>query len=463
MYKTKIKRPRHFDYDLIVIGSGAGGGVTAHIAAGKGKKVAIIENDAIGGECPNFGCVPTKSLLQAAETYENAKNAAQFGVRATSVTFNYPSIKAWKDKAVFRTGVEDGKEAYVSDGITVLRGHAHFLSPWTISLKNQRFSAKQFLISTGTRNLLPPVPGLKEAGYITYREAIDLISPPKSLFVIGGGAIGCEFAQIFSTFGTKVHIAEFAPRLLAKEDKEVGELLGALFERRGISVHVGTKVTAVTKKAGRKVVTFEKDGESHSVSVEEVLVATGKAPNTDLGLENAGVKYDRRGIRTNTHMQTSAKHIYAAGDVVGPYMFTHMASYQSRIAAHNMYSRKKVSAKYNAVPRCIFVEPEIASVGLSEEELRSQNIAYQVGAVPISVVGRANTTNEFTGFVKVLASHTGVILGASIVAPRAGEMIHELGLAVHKGLKARDITEMIHAFPTWSEAIRVACSRIKSL
>jgi pyruvate/2-oxoglutarate dehydrogenase complex dihydrolipoamide dehydrogenase (E3) component len=192
------------------------------------------------------------------------------------------------------------------------------------------------------------------------------------------------------------------------------------------------------------------------------MMAAGKAPNLDLGLDNAGVKYDRCGLKVNLQMQTSAKHIYAAGDVVGPYMFTHMAAYQSRLAAHNMYNRKKVLANYHAVPRCIFVDPEVASVGLSERELRNNKVKLQIGTAEISIIGRSNTSNQTTGFVKVIASRTGVILGASIIAPRAGEMIHELALAIHKGLTARDIVDTIHAFPTWSEAVRIACSKIKN-
>lgn len=461
MYKIKHKRPTHFDFDLIVIGSGAGGGVAAHIAAGQKKKVAIIEADTIGGECPNYGCVPTKSLLQAAETYQKAKNAGQLGIK-TSVTFNYSAIQDWKEKAVRRTGVEEGREAYKSDGITVLRGHAHFLSPWQISLSDKRYTARNFLIATGTKNVVPPISGLRETGYIGYREAIALKNSPKSIFIIGGGAIGCEFAQLFWSFDSKVHIADIDKRLLSKEDVEVGQLVGAIFEEKGIGVHVDSKVVNVSGDKGKKVVTLETGGRRHSIVVEEILLATGKSPNLDLGLDNAGVKYDRRGLNVNQHMQTSAKHIYAAGDVVGPYMFTHMAAYQSRIAAHNMYQRKKVSAKYNAVPRCIFIDPEIASVGPSEHELREKGIKLQVGTAEISIIGRANTSNETTGFVKILASHTGIILGASIASPRAGEMIHELTLAVQKGLKARDIVDTIHAFPTWSEAVRVACTRIRN-
>lgn len=462
MYKIKSKRPTHFDYDLIVIGSGAGGGVAAHIASSQGKKVAIVEADTIGGECPNYGCVPTKALLQAAETYQITKHSGQFGVRTSSVSYNYAAINDWKNKAVFRTGVDEGSAAYKSDGITVLRGHAHFLSPWQIALAGKRFTAKNFLIATGTRNVIPPIAGLKETGFIGYREAIALKQPPKSIFIIGGGAIGCEFAQLFWAFDSKVHIADIDKRLLGKEDKEVGDLVGALFEERGISVHVNSRVISVSGGAGKKTVTLEIDGRKHSIVVEEILLAAGKAPNLDLGLDNAGVKYDRRGLDVNLQMQTSAKHIYAAGDVVGPYMFTHMAAYQSRIAAHNMYNKKKALANYHAVPRCIFVDPEVATVGLSEKELRDRKIKLQIGTAEISIIGRANTSNQTTGFVKVITSHTGVILGASIIAPRAGEMIHELALAIHKGLKARDIVETIHAFPTWSEAIRVACSRIRN-
>lgn len=463
MYKVKLKKPRYTDFDLIIIGSGAGGGVAAHIAAGLGKKVAIIEADTVGGECPNYGCVPTKALLSAAETYKTAKESLKFGVRTSGVTFNYPSIKAWKDQAVFNTGTTEGKQAFAHEGITLIKGKAHFVSPWSVSVGNQRYSAEKFLIATGTKNFIPPVEGLKEAGYLTYREAINLTKLPKSLFIIGGGAIGMEFAHLFNTFGVKVTMAEFAPRIAGKEDAEVGELMAAVFERDGIAVHTSAKVIKVVINAGYKTVYFEKNGETHQVKVEEILVASGKIPNTDLGLENAGVHYTPRLIPTNDEMATNVKHIFATGDVTGPYMFTHMASYQSRIAANNMFHHNKVHATYHAVPRCIFVDPEAACVGMTEQEAKDRKIAYQVGMVPISVFGRANTTKQDTGFVKVIASHTGVLIGASIVAPRAGEMIHELTLAIQHGMKASAIVDTIHAFPTWSEAVRSACSRIKCL
>ncbi len=462
MYKTRHKRPKEFDFDLIVLGTGAGG-AAAHVAANAGKRVAVVEAGVIGGECPNFGCVPTKALLHSAEMYTAAQSGRQFGVRTTGVTFQYPAVKAWKDLAVERTGTIDGLHMYRHEGIKLIKGHGHFLNPWVISVNGHRFAAKKFLVATGTTSIIPPIPGLKETGFMTYRDAIDLVKLPKSIFVLGGGAIGCEFAHLFSSFGVKVHIADIAPRLVGAEDPEVGELIGALFDMRGIDVHTGVKVLDISKHGSMKKIFFEKDGVTHQVSVEEILVSSGKVPNTDMGLDNAGVVFDKFGVKVNAYMETNVKHIYAAGDVVGPYRFTHTATYQSRVAGHNMFHTKhKKAAHYRAVPRCLYTEPEVGCVGVTEKQLKDKNISYQVSAVPITVIGRANTSNVDAGFVKVIAAHDGTILGASIVSPRAGEMIHELTLAVNYRMKARQIAETIHAFPTWSEAVRIACQRLKS-
>lgn len=462
MYKPTHRRPAHFDYDLLVIGTGSGGGVAAHLAAKSGRNVAVVEAEKIGGECPNFGCVPTKALLQAAEVYQAIVDGKRFGVHAKDVHIDYSQIKAWKDHAVNHTGAVEGEAYYEHEGIKILRGLAHFIDPWTVSVNGLRYRAKKFLIASGTKSVVPPIPGLADNGFMTYRDAIDMNKPPSSLFVIGGGAIGCEFAHFFRCMGSEVQIADIAPRLIALEDSEVGDLLGALFENRGIKVYGNTRVTRIEKSGAKKIVHFEKDGQTHRTTVSDILLATGKAPNTDMGLENAGVEYDRNGIKANKYMQTSSKHIYAAGDVAGPYRFTHTAAYQSRVAVHNMFHREhKVAAQYHAVPRCVFTEPEIACVGYTEDQLKQRRVKYISAAVPISIIGRSNTSGIDSGFVKVLATKYGTLMGASIVGPRAGEMIHELTLAIQHRMTARAVAETIHAFPTWSEAVRIACNKLR--
>ncbi len=460
-----MKKNKKHDYDLIIIGSGAGGSVAAHLANKAGLVVAIVENDLIGGECPNIGCVPTKALLQAAEVYEAAKHGSRFGIRGTTVGYNYPSIKAWKDLAVKRTGTYLGEEMFTKEGVNIIHGSAHFIDPNTITVGRARFSAKNFLIATGSTVAIPPIEGLQKTGFLTYKEAINLTRPPRSLAVIGGGAIGCEFAQLFAIFGTKIHLIDVAPRLLAREDPEASELLVERFSSQySMSVHLEQVVEKVELFGGKKrlVLRNTKTKQTHQIAVDEILLATGKRALVDIGLENAGVKHETAGIAVNRFMQTSAEHIYAAGDCVGPYLFTHTATYQSRIAANNiLHPRKRVSADYRAVPRCIFTNPEVAAVGLTEAELKDKKVAYKKATVPITVIGRANTSDVHDGFVKVLAhAKTGVLLGATIASPHAGEMIHELALAVQNRMRAQQVADTIHAFPTWSEAVRVACAKL---
>lgn len=459
-----MKNKKPYDYDLIVIGSGAGGSVAAHIANKAGKSVAIIEALRIGGECPNVGCVPTKALLQAAEIYEAAKHSSRFGLRANTIGYNYPSIKAWKDLAVKRTGTYLGEEIYTSEGINLIKGNAHFIDNHTISVGKARFTAQNFVIATGATLLIPPIEGLEKTGYITFEGAINLTRPPRSLAVIGGGAIGCEFSQLFAIFGAKVHIIDVAPQLLGREDSDAGEFLKKRFKNQySISAHLETMVEKVEKIGTKKrVILKTKSGKTSQITVDEILLATGKRAAVDIGLENAGVNYDGGSIAVNQHMQTSTPHIYAAGDCVGPYQFTHMATYQSRIAAHNiLHPRKKLSADYHAVPRCIFTNPEIASVGRTEQELQAKKISYKKAQVSITAIGRANTSDVNEGFVKVLANaKTGVLLGACIASPHGGEMIHELALAIQNNMKAEQVANTIHAFPTWSEAVRVACAKL---
>lgn len=455
------RRKRPYDYDLIVIGSGAGGGVAAHILARQGKKVAIVEEERIGGECPNWGCVPTKALLRSSEMYHTAKESKKFGIRAATIGYNYHAVKNWVDIAVYRTGTTEGLKAYENEGIHLIRGRAYFLSQHKISVSDKHYSAKKFLIATGTRNFIPPIPGLTESGFLTHRSVFGLTQPPKSLFIIGGGPIGCEFAQAFSDFESGVIIAEVGDRLIARENPEAGDLVGKLFKERDIAVLTNTKVIKVESDRAKKIVYFEQNGKIHSARVDNILLSAGMLPNTDLALENAKVAYNQHGIIVDETMRTTTRNIYAAGDVVGPFQFTHMATYQSRVVAHNLYNRRKLAIDYHAVPRCVFVSPELASVGYTDAQAKAFKIKFDTASVSIDIIGRANTSDIHEGFVKVSArKKDGVIIGATIVAPRAGEMIHELTLAVNKGLTVADVANTIHAFPTWSEAVRIACHKL---
>jgi len=451
-----------YDYDLIVIGSGAGGSVAADIVASEGKRVAIVEGDKIGGGSSNWSCVPSKAMLEAAKVYSSAKHSEAFGVRASAAGFNYPSVLAWKQLATKRTGIENSNAHYREKGIGVYSGEAHFISPHEITINRRHLSAESFLIATGSSWNTLDVPVPERVALLTPRTALELTKPPKTLCIIGGGASGTEMAELFSTFGSKVFILEAAPRLLPREDQEVSQLVEAVFAKhRGIQVLTKVKVTGIGVEAIHPRVSFIRGGNEHTIKADQVLVAIGKYPTVDIGLENAGVEYTSRGISTNEHLQTSAKHIYAAGDVLGRYMYTHTGVYESRIVAHNVLHKQKVAPDYRAVPRVTFLTPEVASVGMSEEDCLKRDLTIKTSVVPIHIIARANVSNARDGFVKVITDRHGVLLGASAVSQHAGEIIHELGLAIQYGLTAMQVANTLHAFPTWSEAARVACAKIK--
>jgi len=452
-----------YDYDVIVIGSGAGGNIAAQQLAKAGKSVAVIEAGTFGGQAPSFGAVPLAALRQAAQVYDSAKRGSRFGIRGTTVGYNYPSIKAWKDLAVKRTGITNSADRFIENGINVIEGRGYFIDPHTITVGSARFSAREFLIATGAEMSLPEIPGLSKAGFLTAREAINLSRPPKSLAIIGAGTTGCELAQLFATFGSKIYLIESAPSILSDHEPEASDLLAKRLEADySVSVLTGSVIERVEKAGLSRKVTVATGGKKHILTVDEVIVATNNKAATDIGLENAGVAYSDGAILVNGHMQTGAQHIFAAGACTGLFGDTHTAAYQSQVAAHNLlHSKKPFLAEYRAVPRCVFTNPEIASVGLTEKELREQRTSIKSAIAPLSIVAKANTSDYSDGFVKVImSSKTGVLLGATIVSPQASEMIHELTLAVQYYLTAEQVARTIHIFPTWSEAIKVACAKL---
>jgi len=450
-----------FDYDLIVIGSGAGGSAAATIAARAGKRVAIVEADTFGGDSPNWSDVPTKALLHVARLYDEARHGDKFGLRTSTLGYNYPSIRAWKELAVQRTGAAGNRKFYESHGISAYNATAHFLSPNEISVNRRHLSASHFLIATGSSWMTPNVQGLTDVSFFTPRTILEAIRPPKSLFIIGGGSHGIEIAQMMATFGTKVYIAEQASRILPKQDPEVGELLEkVLTEQKGVTVLAHSRVLSVVKEGLGKKILITRGGVEKYIKADEILVATGRAPNLDLGLENASVKYTPKGIDVNDNLQTSVKHIYAAGDVLGRDSHTHTAILESRIAAHNMFEKTKAVPDYTATPGIIFTNPEVAHVGLSEDDCRKRDLAIKKAIAPLNIIARSNTSDFRDGFVKIITDKKGIVLGGTIVAPHASEMIHEIGIAVKHGLTAAQVADTPHAFLSWSEAIRVAASKL---
>ncbi len=450
-----------FDYDLIVIGSGAGGSAAATIAARNGKRVAIIEGDTFGGDSPNWSDVPTKALLHVAHLYDEARHGAKFGLRTSTLGYNYPSIRAWKDLAVKRTGAAGNRKFYENHGISAFNATAHFLSPHEISVNRRHLSASHFLIATGSSWATPKVQGLEDLPFYTPRTILEAIRPPKSLFIIGGGSHGVEIAQMMATFGTKVYIAEQAARLLPHQDTEVGELMErVLTEQKGVSVLTHSRVLSVVKEGLGKRILITRAGVEKFVKADEILVATGRVPNLDLGLENASIAYSPKGIEVNDQLQTSVKHIYAAGDVLGRDSYTHTALLESRVAAHNLLEKNKITPDYTATPGLIFTSPEIAHVGLSEDDCQKRDLSINKAVAPLNIIARSNTADFRDGFVKLITDKKGVLLGGTIVAPHASEMIHELALAIKHGLTAKQIAETPHAFLSWAEAVRVAASKL---
>lgn len=453
-----------FDYDLIVIGSGAAGSTAAFGAAKGGSKVAIIDAGPFGGESPNWGDIPTKALLHAAHLYDEALQGTRFGIRSSMLSYNFPSLQQWRAKAVRRTGAADNRKHYTGAGIDTFAGNAHFLSPHEISVNRKHLTARNFLIATGTTYDKPDIYGIETIKYHTPATIMDRNRIPRSLFIVGSGPAAMEFAQLFATFGTKVYLAEKAARLLPDEDSEVGDLMEKHFtQSKGITCLTQTQIVGLEKKGLGMRVSYTRGNASKSVQVDEIMFTEGRVPATDLGLENASVDYTPAGITVDEHLRTSARHIYAAGGVLGADSTpTHTAMLQGRVVANNALHPRKLTrvADTSATPRITYTFPGVASIGLSENDIIKRDLSVRQAVAPLSLVARSNTSDYTTGFVKLIADQKGVLLGATVVAPHAAEISHELALALHHGMTAADIASMPHAFLSWSEAVRSAAARL---
>ncbi len=462
-----------FDFDVAIIGGGSGGYAAARTAAGAGLKTVVMEGGKeVGGLCILRGCMPTKALLYAAEVKHLAEHAETWGVRAGKISFDFAKVMARKNLMI--KDFADFRAQQLNAGkFKFIRANAKFLDEHTVELSNgKKLSAKSFVIATGSRVATSPLPQLDEVGFITSDDAVALKKLPKSLIILGGGAIACEFAQFFARFGVKVTLIQRSEHILKEFDADAGAEIEKVFRREGIQVFTKTKLLGAKRKGRLKSVSFEQAGKTISVSAEEILFALGRIPNTaTLGLENAGVKTENGRVIANSKMQTSAPHIFAAGDCTGPHEIVHIAVTQGETAAWNIIGGASVLASRNSAasssgsrgrsPRrmdyrllisVVFTEPQVAFVGLTEKEAAARGIKFLAASYPFNDHGKSLIMDAKDGFVKLLANpKTGEILGGACVGPDGGELIHEIVAAMAKRMTVRELAATPHYHPTLAE------------
>ncbi len=446
-------------YDTAVIGGGPGGYVTAIRLSKLGKKAVLIEKDELGGTCLNRGCIPTKALLQSAEVYKTVKTAGDFGIKAENASFDYVKICNRKDGIVkkLRNGI-----SYLEKkaGVDVIRGQASFEDTNTLNIGEDEITADSFVIATGSAPAKLPIQGIDSEGVTDSNGALLMTECPKSVVIIGGGVIGVEFATLYAALDIKVTIIEMMDEILPGIDAEIAGLMRKELEKKCIEIFTGAKVERIEPGI---TVHFVKDREK-SVTVEKCIVAVGRKPVTeDLGLENAGVAINKGFIDVDEHMRTNVPEIYAIGDVTGKVQLAHVASAQGIAAAHNIAGDNR-SMDYSIVPSCVYTEPEIACVGLTEQQAREKGLDIKVGSFPLAANGRSMIMGESAGMVKIISEkRTGEILGCHIMAPRATDTIAEVCALMRTEGTIEELSDTIHPHPTVSEMIMEAAHDVEGM
>jgi len=447
-------------YNLVVVGGGPAGLVAASTAASMGAKVALVERALLGGNCLNVGCIPSKAIIRTSRLYAEMRNAEHYGAQVPDdIRVDFAAVMQRMRRIRARVSRGDSVQRLSAAGVDVFLGEAHFTETDALSVDGTKLRFSKAVVATGARPDTPSIPGLVEAGYLTNETVFDLTELPRRLLVIGGGPLGCELAQAFCRFGARTTIAQSLPLFLPKEERDAAQLLSDAFARDGIEVRLNTEAVKVRMEDGQKLVDLISDDYQSTVAVDAILTGTGRLPNVErLNLEVAGVDCDAiTGIRINDFLQTSNPRIYAAGDACLEHKFTHTADASARIAVHNALSlrRRRISAL--TIPWCTYTDPEIAHVGLYVREARDQDIPVRTFTIPMHDVYRAIADGEETGFVKIhVKERTDQILGATIVARHAGEMINEITLAIVARIGLRTLARVIHAYPTQAEAIKKA-------
>jgi pyruvate/2-oxoglutarate dehydrogenase complex dihydrolipoamide dehydrogenase (E3) component/uncharacterized membrane protein YdjX (TVP38/TMEM64 family) len=474
---AKYKKPAHFDRNLIVIGAGAGGLVTAYIAAAVKAKVTLIEAHKMGGDCLNYGCVPSKALIKSAKLAKQIRQADHYGLNSSEPGFSFRKVMQRVHEVIAKVEPHDSIERYEGLGVEVIQGYAKLLDPWTVEIKRndgkvQRLTSRAVVLATGARPFVPPLPGIEDVGYVTsdtlWDEFAKLDEAPKRLVVLGGGPIGCELAQSFARLGSKVTQVEMAPRIMIREDEEVSELAKASLELDGVTVltdHKALRFEKVSDANGeKKHLIVEHKGTEKIIEFDALLCAVGRVARLQgYGLEELGIETNRT-IVTNDYLETLYPNIFAAGDVAGPYQFTHTAAHQAWYAAVNaLFGQfKKFKVDYRVIPWTTFIDPEVARVGLNEQEAKEKGIAVEVTRYELDDLDRAIADGAAQGFVKVLTEPgKDRILGVTIVGEHGGDLMAEFVLAMKHGLGLNKILGTIHAYPTWAEANKYAAGEWK--
>jgi pyruvate/2-oxoglutarate dehydrogenase complex dihydrolipoamide dehydrogenase (E3) component len=444
-------------FDVAVIGGGPGGLVVASVAAQSGLRVCLVEQQPLlGGDCLHGGCVPSKALLHLAQVVQSARQGVQVGLLERMPAIDFARAIDRVQAIIAEIQPFDDPERFRGYGCVVRFGKATFLGPDRIAVGDDVIRARRFVIATGSYPFIPPLPGLEEAGYDTNETIFTRRALPATLAILGGGPVGVELAQAFARFGSQVTLIEAAERILPGMDPAPVAALAGRLEAEGVRLLTGKPVQSVRRDGDSRQLSLVDGG---SVECERILVAAGRRPALPgLGLEQAGVDYTPAGIVVDRRMRTSRHHIYAVGDVCGPYAFTHMAEYQAGIALANLLFRFPKKADYRVVPRVVYSDPELASVGLTPAEADAAGLSYEIAEFPVAELDRAITEGEHTGMARLLLRR-GRLLGATLLAPRAGELIHELALALHLRVRVKELSALIHAYPCHAQLLRRTVNR----
>lgn len=451
------------EYDLCVIGGGSAGLVAAAGGATLGARVLLVEKHKLGGDCLNYGCVPSKALIKCARVAQSARTAAAFGVELPAPRVSIPTVMRRVAAVIAAIEPNDSPERFRGLGVEVVFGAGHFVAPDAVEVEGRRVTARRYLIATGSRPAVPPIPGLDRIPYLTNETIFSLAEDVPTLIVIGGGPIGCEMAQSFARLGTRVTLVDIGERILPREDADASAVVLDSLRRDGVDFRLGARPLRVEGVAGDLALVLAADGGEERVAATHLLVAAGRRANVeDLGLDAAGIAAERGRIVADRRLRTTNPNVYVAGDVAGLQQFTHVAEHHAGVVLRNAIFRLPARVQTENIPWCTFTEPELARVGLSEDEARAQGIAHCVYRFPFHDIDRAQAEGKLDGFAKLLTDPGGRLLGATLVGANAGELIAEYGLAIAKRMKAKDLSSVIHVYPTLAQINRrVADQRLK--